>query len=183
MKYKLDNICKIGSSKRIYLSEYKKSGIPFYRGKEIIEKSNNQQTSSELYISKERYLEIKDKFEVPHKGDILLSAVGTLGKSWFVDEEEFYFKDGNLIWLSNFNNKIVNNKYLFYKLNSKWFKNLIESISIGSTQKAITIDSLKKTDILLPDLDKQNKIVKILNIMNDKIKNNIETNNNLLLIA
>ena len=67
----------------------------------------------------------------------MLSAVGTLGKSWFVDEEEFYFKDGNLIWLSNFNNKIVNNKYLFYKLNSKWFKNLIESISIGSTQKAI----------------------------------------------
>ena len=110
MEYRLEELCKIGSSKRIYLSEYTESGIPFYRGKEIIEKSNGKKISSQLFISLEKYEEIKSKFNVPKIGDILISAVGTLGKSWFVDEENFYFKDGNLIWLYDFNNEIINNR-------------------------------------------------------------------------
>lgn len=179
MEYRLEELCKIGSSKRIYLSEYTESGIPFYRGKEIIEKSNGKKISSQLFISLEKYEEIKSKFSVPKIGDILISAVGTLGKSWFVDEENFYFKDGNLIWLYDFNNEIINNRFLYYKLKSKWFENIIDGISIGSTQKAITIEQLKKVGIDVPDIKIQNKIVKILDGISIKIEVNNQINDNL----
>ena len=178
-EYTLNELCNIGSSKRIYLSEYVSEGIPFYRGKEIIEKSNGKNISSELFISEERYEEIKNKFKVPKIGDILISAVGTLGKCWYVDEEKFYFKDGNLVWLNDFNIDIINPKFLYYKLTSKWFESIIDGICIGSTQKALTIEQLKKVTIKIPSIDIQNKVVNILDSINNKLKVNNEINNNL----
>ena len=97
---RLGNLCEISSSKRIYAHEYCDNGIPFYRGKEISEKSKGNDISVELYISEERYNELKNKFGVPQIGDILLTAVGTIGNIWVVDScTPFYFKDGNVLWL------------------------------------------------------------------------------------
>lgn len=50
-----------------FAKEYKTEGIPFYRGKEIIEKHNGSTVSTELFISLERYEEIKSKYDVPKK--------------------------------------------------------------------------------------------------------------------
>ena len=179
MKYKLEDLCTITSSKRIYRNEYAEKGIPFYRGKEIIEKSNGQPITDELYISVEKYNEISKKYGVPKKGDILITGVGTIGISYIVDtDERFYFKDGNLIWLKDFNEKI-NNQFIYIYLKSNEFKNEVERIAIGSTQRAITIVELKKLKIQIPSLDIQNKIVKIYNSINKKIKLNNQINDNL----
>ena len=178
-RHLINDICDVGSSKRIYLSEYQDSGIPFYRGKEIIEKDSNKDISNELFISRERYNEIKEKFGVPQKGDILMTAVGTIGISWYVDEENFYFKDGNLIWFKNFKKDIVNSRYLYYIFKSRLFSEIIKNISIGSTQKAITIEQVKKIELEFPKIEIQNKIVKVLDNINNKIKLNNEINNNL----
>lgn len=178
-KYLINDICDVGSSKRIYLSEYQARGIPFYRGKEIIEKDSNRDISNELFISHERYNEIKEKFGVPVEGDILMTAVGTIGVSWYVNESNFYFKDGNLIWLKNFKKDKVNSKYLYYIFKSKMFSEIIRNISIGSTQKAITIEQVKKIQLNFPKIDIQNRIVNILDGINDKIRINNEINNNL----
>ena len=59
---KLDNVCNITSSKRIFADEYTNTGIPFYRSKEVIERSKGLPISVELFISEERYNEIKEKF-------------------------------------------------------------------------------------------------------------------------
>ena len=178
MKYKLKELADISSSKRIYYSEYTNKGIPFYRGKEIIEKSENKDISNELFISKERYEELKIKYGVPQKGDIIMTAVGTLGKCWLVDSTEFYFKDGNCLWFYNFNRKI-NNKYLYYYMCSNFFQNKIDNICIGSTQKALTIQQLKEVNINIPCIETQNKIVKILDNICHKIRINSQTNDNL----
>ena len=178
-RYLINDICDVGSSKRIYLSEYQDTGIPFYRGKEIIEKDSNKEISNELFISHERYNEIKEKFGVPEKGDILMTAVGTIGISWYVNETDFYFKDGNLIWFKNFKKDIVNSKYLYYIFKSKLFSEIIKNISIGSTQKAITIEQVKKIELEFPKIEIQNRIVKILDNINNKIRVNNEINNNL----
>ena len=178
-KYLINDICDVGSSKRIYLSEYQDTGIPFYRGKEIIEKDSNKDISNELFISQERYNEIKEKFGAPKVGDILMTAVGTIGVSWYVDESNFYFKDGNLIWFKNFKEDIINSRYLYYIFKSKVFIEKIKNISIGSTQKAITIEQVKKIKLNLPEISIQNRIVKILDNIDNKIKLNNEINNNL----
>ena len=175
---KLGDICNISSSKRIFAEEYVSSGIPFYRGKEIIEKHNKNAVSSELFITHERFAEIKSKFPVPQIDDILLTSVGTLGIPWLVNESNFYFKDGNLTWFRS-NTEKVNPKFLYYWFESNYAKNQIDSMCIGSTQKALTIDTLSKFSINLPPLPTQQKIAAILSSLDDKIELNNKINTNL----
>ena len=93
------------------------------------------------------------------------------------------FKDGNLIWFKNFKKDKVNSKYLYYIFKSKMFSEIIRNISIGSTQKAITIEQVKKIQLNFPKIDIQNRIVNILDGINDKIRINNEINNNLYEIS
>ncbi len=179
--YKIGDLCKISSSKRIFAKEYKDSGIPFYRGKEIIEKQKGNKISTELYISQERYDEIKAKHGVPQKGDMLLTSVGTLGIPYIVQDEVFYFKDGNLTWFYNFEG--LDSRYLYYWFLSPIGKMNIDSKAIGSTQKALTIETLSKFEISLPGLEEQRRIAGILGAIDDKIENNRRINTNLELQA
>ena len=176
--YKIGNLCSISSSKRIFAKEYQSSGIPFFRGKEIIEKQKGESVSTELYISKSRYDEIKNKFGVPKEGDMLLTSVGTLGIPYIVKNETFYFKDGNLTWFTDF--KEINSKFLYYWFLSPIAKNAINAKAIGSTQKALTIDALSKFEIDIPNIDTQNRIVSILSSLDSKIELNRRKNDNLI---
>ena len=175
--YKIGDLCKISSSKRIFAKEYKDSGIPFYRGKEIIEKQKGNKISTELYISQERYDEIKAKHGVPQMGDMLLTSVGTLGIPYIVQDEVFYFKDGNLTWFYNFEG--LDSRYLYYWFLSPIGKMNIDSKAIGSTQKALTIETLSKFEVSLPPLEEQRRIARILGAIDDKIENNRRINENL----
>ena len=110
----LGDISNVTSSKRIFASDYCKSGVPFYRSKEIIEKAKGNAISTELFISKEKFEGIKKKFGAPKENDILLTSVGTLGVPYLVlHNEEFYFKDGNLTWLQTSDSN-VNSRFLLF---------------------------------------------------------------------
>ncbi|MFC0820499.1 restriction endonuclease subunit S [Moraxella marmotae] len=176
---KLNDICKIGSSKRIHLSDYVENGVPFYRSKEIIELSEGNLISEPLFISRQKFNEIKHKFPVPKANDILITSVGTLGVVHLVKDPNFYFKDGNLTWLREFNEKIIDIDFLFYWLNSNSFKKQILNNNIGAVQKAITIDFLKKVDISLPDISNQQSIAAVLSALDKKIALNKQINTRL----
>ena len=155
----LGELGTLTSSKRIFKKEYVAEGVPFYRSKEIKELGNDLDVSLELYISKQRYLEIKNKFGVPQKGDILLTAVGTIGEMYVVDEShDFYFKDGNIMWLKNFHSLDSH----FLKFTLTLFVDQLRSISKGSAYSALTIQTLKKYSVPIPPLSEQKAIVKIL---------------------
>lgn len=172
----LEELVNITSSKRIYSSDYVKEGIPFYRSKEIIEKSKGNKITTELYISFDKYCEIKSKFGTPNKGDLLITSVGTLGVPFIVDSDnDFYFKDGNLIWFKDFNENL-NPSYLYYWLLSNNGKEELEKHTIGSTQKAFTIQGLKKIKIDLPNIETQINIAKILSDLDRKIEINRRMN-------
>ena len=63
----LSEVCDIGSSKRIYRDEYVEHGIPFYRSKEIIQKSKNESIDDPLFISREKFIELEKKLELQLK--------------------------------------------------------------------------------------------------------------------
>ena len=171
----LGDLCEISSSKRIFAKEYQSDGVPFYRGKEIIAKQKGNAISNELFISRNRYEEIKAKYGVPQQRELLLTSVGTLGVPYVIKEEEFYFKDGNLTWFRHFNGLDV--EYLYYWFLSPYGKNEINTKAIGSTQKALTIDSLSKFDIKIPaNLDDQRRIASILSSLDRKIELNNKIN-------
>ncbi|MFC5713836.1 restriction endonuclease subunit S [Thalassorhabdus alkalitolerans] len=173
---KIREICEVSSSKRIFMKDYVEEGTPFYRSKEIIKKHNGQEISDKLYISNEKFNEIKGKFGAPSHGDILLTSVGTIGVPYIVaDGEEFYFKDGNLTWFKNFSSE-VSNKYIYYWLQSPNGKREIDKQIIGSTQKALTIQSIKEMEIEIPPLEIQLKVVEILDNVTSKIELNLKMN-------
>lgn len=159
----LDELGTITSSKRIYKSEYVKDGVPFYRTKEIKELSNGKPITLELFISKDRYEQIKKSFGVPQIGDLLMSAVGTIGEIMVIENEnEFYFKDGNIVWFKDFQRLDTN--YLKYALTA--FVEKIKSLAIGAAYSALTIEKLNKYEIAFPKTkEEQQTIVRQLDAL------------------
>ena len=138
----LGSLAEVGSSKRIFEKEYVSEGIPFYRTKEIVELSKGNRITTELFITKERYDEIRSEYGAPQKGDLLISAVGTIGVIWIVDgKNDFYFKDGNLLRVS------ATEKFV-----PEYLKHLLEALisayksemSSGTAYAALTISALKE---------------------------------------
>ena len=156
-KTPLGAIANVGSSKRkrIFEKEYVNEGVPFYRTKEIVELSKGHKITTELFITKERYDEICKEYGAPQKGDLLISAVGTIGIIWIVDgKNNFYFKDGNLLRVSVSNN-----------FNPIYLKMLLETlisaqkqkISAGTAYAALTISMLKEMMVYIVPMDEQNQ--------------------------
>ena len=168
----LGSLCEITSSKRIFAEEYVSEGIPFYRSKEIIERNNYHAISEPLYILPSRFEEIKKKFGVPISGDVLLTSVGTLGIPYRVkDSDLFYFKDGKLIWMRRFSDRL-DSQYLYYWFSSKFGKQSLIQKAIGSSQAALTIEILKNYKLPVPSLATQQKITSILSAYDSQIENN-----------
>lgn len=136
--------------KRILKSETNlMSGIPFYKIGTFGGVANS-------YISKETYEEYKRKYSFPKKGDILISAAGTIGRTVIYDGEPAYFQDSNIVWLEH-DESLVLNKYLYYYYQlSPW------QISTGGTIARLYNDNILKAKIAVPPIDKQKRIIYML---------------------
>lgn len=167
----LSELLTITYSKRIFYSEYVTSGIPFYRSKEIIELRNTGSTNSELYISEDRFNKIDKKFGSPKIEDILMTSVGTLGIPYRVRKgDRFYFKDGNLTWFKDF--KGIPSTIIYFWLLSKIGQEELATITIGSTQEALTIEGLKNISFKLPPKENIANYELVFNSIIDKIEFN-----------
>ncbi|HFF8974407.1 restriction endonuclease subunit S [Serratia marcescens] len=177
--FRLKERCSIKSSKRIFAREYVDFGIPFWRSKDVIDKSLGVFDNFDLYISKERFGEIADKFGSPRKNDLLISSVGNrAGQPYVVqDEGDFYFKDGNILWVSEFEN--LDPEFLAYWLKSSNGQLTLSSIMIGSAQKALTIDALRNLEVSMPSYSAQLNAVKSLKLLDCKIALNRQINKTL----
>ena len=179
LQVKLGEIVDITSSKRVKMADYVEKGVPFFRSKEVIERYKGNAITTELYITEEHYQTIKDKFGSPEEGHILLTSVGTLGIPYQVQaNDKFYFKDGNLTWFKEFGDAI-DAEFLFYWLTSPIAKRKFDEITIGSTQKALTIVALKGIEINLPPKNIQKQVVKIVKSLDKKLSNNRGVNQTL----
>lgn len=171
VEMKLGELLTITSSKRIFYSEYVSFGVPFYRSKEIIELRKSGSTNSELYIPKERFDEINNKFGSPKEGDILMTSVGTLGVAYRVRKsDKFYFKDGNLTWFKDF--KELPSSIIYLWLISKIGQEQLAAITIGSTQEALTIEGLKSISFKIPPKEKIKDYEIEFNSIIEKIESN-----------
>jgi type I restriction enzyme S subunit len=169
----ISSISEITSSKRIFENEYKNEGVPFYRGKEITLKKSGEIISEPIYISRERYAEIIKSYGKPVEGDILMTAVGTIGSTYMVSDEEFYFKDGNVVWFKNFIKKGAN-YFLYDFMQSDKFNSLLDEITIGSTQNAITITTFGQQKIVFPDDRILDDYINISHKLNNALSNKKE---------
>ena len=154
---RLAQLAEIQSSKRVFEKDYVATGIPFFRSKEIGELSRGESIHTELYITKQHYKELKEKYGVPQIGDILLTSVGSIGNLWICDGREFYYKDGNVTQICG--NACFDSQYVALYLSSPFFFEQIRSSVAGTAYNALTIVKLKSLILPLPPLAEQKRIV------------------------
>lgn len=155
----LSEICKITSSKRVMKKDYVDNGVPFYRTKEIKQLANGEPVTTELFISKEMFDSLRHKYGAPKEGEILITAIGTIGEVYILrEDDEFYFKDGNVLWLKEILE--VSQEYLRYGLLS--FVEQLNSLAHGAAYSALPIQRLKAFELPIPPIHQQLEIVKRL---------------------
>jgi type I restriction enzyme S subunit len=161
---RLGEIFDIGSSKRVFQSEWKTQGVPFYRAREIVLLADNEAIENQLFVSRDLYESHKANSGVPEVGDMLVTGVGTLGRVFVVEsDQEFYFKDGNIIWF-----KIrgkMSASFLRQLFLTEEIMRQIRDSAGGSTVGTYTISGAKKTVIPFPSLSEQTAIAEVLSDM------------------
>ena len=160
VKISLGDIGPICMCKRILKSQTNTvEGVPFY-------KIGTFGKKADAYISKETFDEYQSKYNFPKKGDVLISAAGTIGRTVVYDGEPAYFQDSNIVWIDN-DESIVLNSYLRYCYELKPWK-----VSSGGTIQRLYNDNIAKAVIAVPPIEEQKRIVSILDRF-DAISNDL----------
>ena len=159
-KYKLGELGEIRMCKRILKEETNAvSGIPFF-------KIGTFGNVADVFITKKKFEEYKAKYSYPKKGDVLISAAGTIGRTVVYNGEDAYFQDSNIVWIENDESKVVNALLYYAYKNVKW------KVSNGSTILRLYNDDLRRTEIFVPaDISVQKKIASILSSLDKRIEN------------
>ena len=172
----MGKLYNIISAKRVLKSEWRNEGIPFYRAREIVKLSTTGFVDNELFISQEHYSDLKMKYGVPQSSDIMMSAVGSIGKTYIVKSSDlFYYKDASVICLQNVHG--LYSVFIDYVLRTSFLQKQMYTNSKGTTVDTITIEKAKEYNIPLPPLAEQQRIVaKIEELFSvlDNIQNALE---------
>lgn len=154
---KLGDVGKVCMCKRIFANQTSNTGeVPFFKigtfGKE-----------ADAYISKGLYEDYKQRFSYPQKGDVLISAAGTLGRTIVFEGKDAYFQDSNIVWLAT-DKELLCNEYLYH-----YYKVIKWGASEGSTIARLYNGIICNTHIALPDVDEQKQIATVLSEIDELI--------------
>ena len=170
---KLGDVANVGSSHRVFTTEFVEEGIPFYRGTEIGELANGIKPTEPYYISEEHYNRLANDDTKPQIGDLLMPSICNKGQVWMVDTDKpFYYKDGRVLCISP-DRQIFNTKYLEYFMR---VKTLVEypKLGSGSTFAEFKIFLLKDIDVLIPPRELQNQFADfVLQVDKSKFKEKV----------
>ena len=178
----ISDLFDVGSSKRVFESEWRDSGVPFYRAREIVRLSKGEPLEDPIFIEEALFAEYKQRYGVPKAGDIMVTGVGTLGICYLVkDSDRFYFKDGNTLWFKD--KGLCNTRFIKDLYSTDYIKEQIKANAHGATVGTYTIVNAKNTRVIVPPIDLQNEYVnKILKIDAQKelINESLEQTHHLL---
>lgn len=156
---KIGDIGKISMCKRVLKEQTTSNGeIPFY-------KIGTFGKVADAFISKDIYTEFKNKFSFPKKGNILISASGTIGRRVKYDGEPAYFQDSNIVWVDNDEEQVLDN-YLFYCYGACEWK-----ATNGATISRLYNENLRQINISFPiEHEEQQSIVEKLDALSERCR-------------
>jgi type I restriction enzyme S subunit len=154
---KLGEVGDVKMCRRIFNEETLPIGdIPFY-------KIGSFGKNADAYISKELYLDYRQRFSFPKKGDVLISAAGTIGRIVVYNGEDAYYQDSNIVWIAN-DNSTISNEFLFCILQ------IVKYNTEGGTIQRLYNSILKSTKFSCPSLPEQQKIASFLTAVDERIQ-------------
>ena len=145
-------------------------GVPFYKIRTI-------GGTPDAYISKELFDDYKTKYNYPHKGEVMITCAGTVGKCVIYDGKDAYYQDSNIVWIDN-PSQYIGNGFLYHLLaNVDWRK--LNSTTIIR----IYNDDLRNLKLSYPQIEEQKKISRLLSLLDDRISTQNKGISNRLLYA
>ncbi len=148
--YQLGDVGEVLMCKRVYANQTSEVGeIPFY-------KIGTFGKAADAFISRQLYEDYRRKYSYPQKGDILISAAGTLGKTVIYDGQEAYFQDSNIVWLKTDDRKL-SNKYLIH-----YYQIINWPTPEGAAIQRLYNGIIREAHIVAPAVSEQQKIAAIL---------------------
>ena len=152
---KFGDVGSVAMCRRIFKEQTSEDGdVPFY-------KIGTFGGTPDAYISRELFEEYKRAYPYPDKGDILISASGSIGRTVEYTGEDEYFQDSNIVWLKHGTN--IDNTFL------KVLYSVVEWSCEGSTIKRLYNDNFLKTEFVLPKIEEQKKIGLFFNNLDNLI--------------
>ena len=143
--------------KRIFANQTSEQGdVPFY-------KIGTIGAEPDAYISRELFEEYKAKYNYPHKGEVMVTCAGTVGKTIVFDGKDSYYQDSNIVWLSNPKQLYINSFLNYFLSRVNW--NKLNSTTITR----IYNDNLRELVIKYPSIKEQEKIVSLLSLLDQRI--------------
>ena len=156
-KCKLGDLCNVLMCKRILASQTNtEDGVPFY-------KIGTIGSTPDAYISKELFDDYKVKYSYPHKGEVMITCAGTVGKCVVYDGEDAYFQDSNIVWIDN-PTQNISNGFLFHLLSKVDWRKLNSTTIIR-----IYNDDLRNLKMSYPQKEEQQKISHLLSLLDERI--------------
>ena len=143
--------------------EYSESGFPMIRVVDVNGKAINTKLTNK--VCETIYKKFTKKYE-PKQGDIIMSRVGSYGLVSYLKDSERVCLGQNIVIITT----ELCKKYLFYVLSSEYVKNNIEKVTVGSSQKTLSLANINELKILIPSIKEQNKISLILSDIDEKIE-------------
>lgn len=155
---RLDEVFRIGSSKRVLEREWTRSGVPFYGGREVVQLAQTGATQADAYISEGKYHDIVSVYGVPVEGDILMTARGTIGVGYVVRKgDRFYYKDGNLMCLHP--KEPTEPRFVLYAFQTPDVKAQLANLT-GATVTHLPIEKANSLVVAFPSFSIQQSVVR-----------------------
>lgn len=156
-KCKLGDLCNVLMCKRILASQTNtEEGVPFY-------KIGTIGNAPDAYISKELFDDYKTKYNYPHKGEVMITCAGTVGKCVIYDGKDAYYQDSNIVWIDN-PSQCISNSFLYHLLAKVDWRKLNSTTIIR-----IYNDDLRNLKLSYPQIEEQKKISRLLSLLDERI--------------
>ena len=153
----MGDLCNVLMCKRILASQTNtEEGVPFY-------KIGTIGNAPDAYISKELFDDYKTKYNYPHKGEVMITCAGTVGKCVIYDGKDAYYQDSNIVWIDN-PSQCISNSFLYHLLAKVDWRKLNSTTIIR-----IYNDDLRNLKLSYPQIEEQKKISRLLSLLDERI--------------
>ena len=154
---RLNSIVNIVSARRVHKNDWRSSGVPFYRAREIVKLAKNEPLADPIFIDESLYSELS-QIGIPLPGDLMVTGIGTIGTTYVVQpDDKFYYKDASVLCFEN--RFEFSSIYLQLLMRSSFLMKQIRESSVGTTVATITMKNAVNFLIPVPPLGEQQRIV------------------------
>ncbi len=162
----LGSLAEIKDGARVPNSDWQTDGVPYIRARDF----NDCLASVELFLSPEKFKELKQRTGAPEQGDVIFVTGGNMGLAFYKeDDAPIYVQGGAVLTVKTSRAKDLSGKYLYFVFQTDSAQEYIKKAAVGGTIKHFTVAPSSRMPIVLPVMEEQWEIAEFFSVLDGKI--------------